>query len=302
MDHEQPLIEVSGLIKKFPNFTLGPIDCSLMPGEVLGLIGPNGAGKSTLLKLLMGFMQADAGTITMLGKSNIHTEPSIKQHIAYFSEDMRLYSGKTLLWHMQFFAKGFTEWDPVFAKQLAQRFELDIKQDCAHFSLGQRIKALLVLALARKPKVLIFDEPSTGLDPVARFELTATLFDVLLGDEVGLIFSSQYTQDVERLADRIAFIDQGRLISLEEKDTYLEKWRSLTLASAPTAPLPDGMYTMMHGFSKQVIVDTQYTPQREKLLTTQGLGVVHSQPLSLEEIFIQQTLITRSEKGVPNGY
>lgn len=302
MDYEQPLISAKGLTKQFGQFQLGPIDFSLMPGEVLGVIGPNGAGKSTLLKLLMGFMQSDGGELKILGQDAIHKHPDIKQHIAYFSEDMRLYAGKSLKWHMQLFAKGFRQWDQPFANQLTQRFELDGEQDCAQFSLGQRIKALLILALARRPKVLIFDEPSTGLDPVARFELTATLFDVLLGDEVALIFSSQFTQDVERLADRIAFIDQGRLISLEDKETYLEKWRSLTLASAPKAPLPAGMHTLMHGLSEQVIVDSQYSPARERLLAQQGLGVVHSQPLSLEEIFIQQTLISRLNKGARNGH
>lgn len=298
MSNPLPLIEARALAKHYSGFSLGPIDLSLMSGEVLGLIGPNGAGKSTLLKLLMGYLQPNSGELRVLGHTNIQNHAELKENIAYFSEDMRLQSGKTLQWHLQFFAKGFRRWDAEFALQLTERFELATHQDCAQFSLGQRIKALLVLALARRPKVLIFDEPSTGLDPVARFELTATLFDVLLGDDVGLIFSSQFTQDVERLADRIAFIDQGQLISLEEKDTYLEQWRSLTLASIPQVALPPGMFMMMHGFSEQVIVDSRYTPQREKQLASLGLGVVHSQPLSLEEIFIQQTLMTRCLKGV----
>ena len=169
------MLSMEGVNKRYPNFSLENFNLHVERGEILGLVGPNGAGKSTCLRLLMGFIQADSGRIQVMGKSMPEHCVSIKQEVAYISEDMRLYTDETIEWHMNFVKQFYPGWDAGFAAHILDKFDLNRNQKIKTLSLGQRIKSALLLALARRPKLLVLDEPSTGLDPVARFELTQAL-------------------------------------------------------------------------------------------------------------------------------
>ncbi len=123
---------------------------------------------------------------------------------------MRLLPHATLGWHMEFMKSIYPEWDGGYAATLVKRFNLRLEQNARSLSLGEHVKAALLLALARRPRLLILDEPTTGLDPVARHEVISEFMDVLRDDSRSILFSSHNTVDVERISDRITFIDRGR--------------------------------------------------------------------------------------------
>lgn len=291
------LVEMRSVVKRYPLFTLEHLDLTLPKGQIMGLVGPNGAGKSTILKLLVGFVKADEGVIRVLGLDIPREQIAVKQQVAYVSEEMRLFGEQTIEWHFQLVARFFSSWDPAYAAHIAARFDLNTRQTVKTLSLGQRIKTNLVLALARRPRLLILDEPSTGLDPVARYELTAELFELMLDEDNSVLFSSQFTQDVERLSDSIAFIDNGQLISCCDKETYMDQWKRIEISPTPTGALPQGLYCEQQGASSASLIDTAFQQDRLTQLKQAGMQVRQVCNLTLEEIFIQQVLIRRQHKA-----
>src|SRR5690606_19689247 len=134
-------------------------------GQILSFVGPNGAGKSTTIRILMALVRQDRGEVRVLGRSMPREQAVAKRDIGYMSEDMRLYSMKTLGWHMKFVASIHPGWDADYAATLLRRFHLNPEQPIRALSHGERTKATLLLVLARRPRLLLLDEPTTGLDP-----------------------------------------------------------------------------------------------------------------------------------------
>lgn len=297
MNKDDSLISMSGVTKAYEHFSMKNFNLQLGRGEVLGLIGPNGAGKTTCLRLIMGFTPADTGDIYVLGKNVNKDIVQIKQEVAYVAEDMRMFGNKSIAWHMEFFKSLYSTWDQTYANELLNTFDLLPQQTVNTLSLGQRIKSTLLLALARRPRVLVLDEPSTGLDPVARHELTSQLFQIMLNEEHSVIFSSQYTQDVERLSDRIVFIDDGEIISDQDKESYLDSWKRVDLPLEAESALVN--FTDIKEVSKNAlnvsVVHSQFTLETLEKYSALGITPAVSK-LTLEEIFIAQTLHRRVEK------
>ena len=205
-----PAIKVLGLAKNYADFQLRDINLELPTGQIMGLVGANGAGKSTIMRILIGLIQADSGEVSVCGYRAPEAQVAIKREVGYVSEDMRLYKAQTLRWHMDFISAVYPSWDEGYAQQLLKRFDLRPQQKLRGFSHGQRVKALLMLVLARRPRLLLLDEPTTGLDPVARIEVLEALADVLRDEARSVLFSSHNTMDVEQLSDSITFLHQGR--------------------------------------------------------------------------------------------
>ena len=130
---------------------------------------------------------------------------------------------------MRFVASIYPGWDAAYAETLLRRFNLHAEQTIKALSHGERVKATLLLVLARRPRLLLLDEPTTGLDPVARHEVLAELMDVVRDERRAILFSSHNTQDVEQISDQITFIDRGRIIDSSDKETFLDRWRRLHL-------------------------------------------------------------------------
>ena len=263
---------------------------------MLGLIGANGAGKSTCLRLIMGFLQAQSGSIHVLGRPMPQAMVEVKQMAAYVSEDMQLYERASLGWHLQWVSALFPTWDNAYAQHLLHVFQLDPQRLIKELSTGQRIKAALILALARRPQLLVLDEPTTGLDPVARHEFIRELFSIMLNEEHSVIFSSQYTQDVERLSDTIAFIDEGEILSRYDKEHYLDRWRRIRLQGA-SPELFEGLGLSLHNANcaaDELIVSDFSSSLEERILSKSP--AIKLENLSLEEIFIAQVLSRRAQR------
>jgi ABC-2 type transport system ATP-binding protein len=222
-------VQIRGVCKKYRHFTLGPVDLEVPEGRVLGLIGPNGAGKSTLLRILIGLVRSDAGDVRMLGRDMPADEVAIKARTAFVSDDMALYGAATLRWHMNWVAHMAGGWDPALAASLLSRLQLNPDQKIRGASRGQQVKALLLLALSRRPELLLLDEPTTGLDPLVRRDLIRLLTDSRR-DRHAMIFSSHQTDDVEGLADDVAFIHGGRVIAHGPVSTFVGSGRGLEAA------------------------------------------------------------------------
>lgn len=279
---------VSGLCKRYPQFELKDLNLSLPEGTVMGLVGVNGAGKTTLLRLLTGIAAPDAGQVEVLGRRLPEAQVAAKRDIGFASEDMRLYRSQSLDWHMQLMRQIYPAWDESYAQHLIQRFDLNPAQAMAGFSHGQRVKALLMLCLARRPRLLLLDEPTTGLDPVARMEVLESLADVLRDDQRSVLFSSHNTHDVEQLADSIAFLHRGQLIAHADKESFLDNWRRLLcLGQAPgnLKAWPELAQVRAAGSQIEIKVRAwrEDLPQR---LNAIGLSVQRADPMTLEDIFV----------------
>jgi ABC-2 type transport system ATP-binding protein len=205
-------VRLGGVRKKYAHFCLEGIDLDVSAGRTLGLIGQNGAGKSTLLRIIMGLVQADGGRVEVLGRPMPADERVVKTRIGFVSEDMALYGGATLRWHMAFVRPFYGSWDDTPAAALLDRLDLNPEQKVRGMSRRQQVKAMLLFALAHRPALLVLDEPTAGLDPLVRTEVLALL---RAAREEGrtILFSSHRGDDVSGLADDVVFVHEGRLLA-----------------------------------------------------------------------------------------
>jgi len=163
-------------------------------------------------------------------------------------------------------------------------------------SSGEQAKAALLLALARRPRLLILDEPTAGLDPVARHEVLTELMDVLRDENRSILFSSHNTVDVERISDRIAFIDRGRLIDSRDKEDFLERWRRIQLQVPPGTTLPEIPHVVSRVTDGQFVTLTT-NHFSDDTLARLGATVREVHRMSLEEIFVANVMHHREARG-----
>ena len=281
-------VQFDGVSKRYTHFTLEDIHLELPTGSIMGFIGANGAGKSTTIRILMGLVHQDKGSVQVLGHRMPADQAAAKLDIGFVSEDMRLYGAATLAWHMDFLRRIYPRWDQSYAESLARRFDLKPQQKIKGLSHGQRVKAALLLALARRPRLLVLDEPTTGLDPVARVEVLSELMAALADEERTILFSSHNTLDVEQISDQITFIDRGRIIDSDDKETFLDRWRRLRLVLPPDVVVPrlPGVVEVGGSGRLPVLTTNCFDPAMVSVCNDLGATVQAVDTMTLEEIFV----------------
>ncbi len=291
-------VQLEGVSKEYPHFKLADIDVELATGSIMGFIGANGAGKSTTIRILMGLVGPDRGRVHVLGQPIPERQAEAKRDIGFASEDMRLYGAATLAWHIGFARSIYPSWDAKYAEALLARFDLRPQQKIKGLSHGQRVKAALLLMLARRPRLLVLDEPTTGLDPVARQEVLGELMEVLRDEHRSIFFSSQNTLDVEQISDRITFIDRGRIVDAGDKESFLERWRRVRLDVPPGVVLPSlpGTVASLGSGRLSVITTSRYDPAMAAAYQDAGATVHAVDHMTLEEIFVANVLSRREGK------
>jgi ABC-2 type transport system ATP-binding protein len=191
----------------------------------------------------------------------------------------------------------YSSWDGDYAQLLLKRFGLRGEQKIKGVSHGQRVKAALLLVLARRPRLLVLDEPTTGLDPVARHEILRELTAAMADEGRTILFSSHHTQDVEQISDQITFIDRGRIIDSMDKETYLERWRRLWLEAPAGIELPalPGVIEVKQTGRLAIATANAFDPELPQAYERAGAHVQRVESMTLEEIFVANVERNRRE-------
>lgn len=206
------ILEIRNLTKKYKNFKLDDISFVIPKGFIMGFIGENGAGKTTTIKLIMNLLQKDAGEIKVFGKENVKHEREIKERIGFVYDDCFYYENLSIRDNGKIIAGFYKAWDwNVFNKYL-RKFNLDDKQKVKELSKGMKMKFAIAIALSHKAEFIILDEPTSGLDPVMRRQVLEMLQQVMEDENVGMLISSHITSDLERIADYITYIKNGKIV------------------------------------------------------------------------------------------
>lgn len=270
-------LEIKGLTKKFPGFTLENLNLILPAGCILGLIGENGAGKSTTIKLILDIIHKDSGTITILGRDSEDHLEITKEDIGVVMDELGLPACLNVREVGKVMAGIFRNWDDQAYRGYLK--DLDIPEDkkFKDFSRGMKMKLGIAIALSHKAKLLLLDEATSGLDPVARDQVVDMLEDFTRDESHAVLISSHIVSDLEKLCDYIAFLHKGKLMLMEEKDVLLEQYGIVHCDGARLETL-----------DKEAILHRKDSPYGSEALVRReafpaGLQV---SPVSIEELFV----------------
>jgi ABC-2 type transport system ATP-binding protein len=266
---------------------------SVRPGQVVGLLGKNGAGKTTLIRIALGLIEAQRGRVRVLGMDPLETPVEVKQRVGYVAEDQILPPGLKVTEVVELHRRLFPTWDAAMARSLIERFEVPLGSRIRTLSKGQARRVALLCAVAHRPEVLLLDEPASGLDPAARREFLETSIRFLNETGATILFSSHYMTDVERLADRIVMLHEGRVLV---DDTLDDMRETFSLALVPRGPTitRERLIGVEHCIAVRERTDTFHAvlrldPTRAQAELERALAVtdVRCRSLVLEDMFVE---------------
>lgn len=258
------ILKIKSLSKSLNDFYLGPLDLNIKRGSILGYIGENGAGKSTTIKLILGDMKKDSGQIYIFGKKIEDLTEDEKKKIAFVFEDFffpqELNINEVEKFHAMYYGNY---WEKEKFNKLVKRFNLPEKKKISTFSRGMKMKLSLTLALSHKAELLILDEATSGLDPVARDDILDILLEFIQDENNSIMISSHILSDLEKIADEIAFIHRGKLIFVESKDILEEEYGIVSLSKEEFESLDKSAIISVrdYKFGKECLVKKQLLPE-----------------------------------------
>lgn len=213
-------IEIRGLCKRYSAFTLNNVSFSLPGGAILGLIGENGAGKSTTIKCMLGLVTPDAGEVSLLGRAA--GDRALREDVGVVLDESSFHDILRAREMGKILSKIYKTWDSALFAQYLQKFSLPGDKPIKEFSRGMKMKLSIAAALAHRPKLLILDEATGGLDPVVRSEILDEFLSFIRDEDHAILLSSHITSDLEKIADYVAYLHDGQLVLSGEKDVLLE--------------------------------------------------------------------------------
>ena len=222
------ILDIVNLNKDFSDFSLNNVSFSLEKGSIMGFIGENGAGKTTTIKLILNAMTKSSGHIKIWGRDNIKDEVYVKSHIGYVPAEDYFMGNYNLLKHSRALSVFYDNWSEDIFNNYVHKWNLPLDQKISEFSKGTKTKAMFALALAHQPNLLILDEPTANLDPIARVDLLDTLRDFASDGEKSVLFSTHITSDLDKIADYVTLIHKGKIMASISMDKLEEKYIVLT--------------------------------------------------------------------------
>ena len=287
-----PLVDVQRLTRKFDSkVALDDLSLIVPRGGIFGLIGGNGAGKTTLIRHLLGMLKVQTGSVRMFGLDPVENPVGVLGRIGYLSEDRDLPNWMRIYELMRYTQAFYPNWDPKYAEELREAFDLDPKAKVKSLSRGQRARAGLLVALAHRPDLLMLDEPSSGLDPIVRRDILGAIIRTIADEGRTVFFSSHLLDEVERVADRVAIIHQGRILLTASMDEIKETHRRMTLRFQQTmsqAPALLGTLVCEGGGAEWTYVCSGESAQLRRAAEAIGATVVDDSSLTLDEIFVSR--------------
>lgn len=259
-------IEIKDLVKEFDGFKLGPINLNVPRGTIVGYIGQNGAGKSTTIKLLLGLLKKDSGDITLLEESNLDSIV-LKDRVGLVFDDLLLPEEMTLEDAEKFCSRVYSKWDSNLFYNHVKEFNLPMRKGIKNYSRGMRMKLAIAIALSHNAEILILDEATSGLDPIVREEILDLLLDFMQDENHTILISSHILSDLEKVADYIAFIYNGKILFMESKDELKENYGICTLSDEELKDVDKGAVIgrRIHAFGQEMLVKKSLMPKEIKL-------------------------------------
>ncbi|TAN24917.1 MAG: ABC transporter ATP-binding protein [Actinomycetota bacterium] len=281
------VVETKGLGKRYGRrWALSDCTLSIPPGRVVGLVGPNGAGKTTLLNLAIGLLAPTSGVIEVLG-GHPADGPSQLARVGFVAQETPTYSGLSVTDHLQMGAWLNPGWDNGLAIGRIQHLKLDPKQKAGKLSGGQRAQLALTLALAKRPELLILDEPVAGLDPLARREFLQVLMEAVAEHGVSVILSSHLVADLERVCDYLVVLVASRIQVAGEIESLLAGHRRLTGPRRDPSRLP----------ANYRVIEASHTDRQSSLIVATDERV-HDPVWTVEQIGLEDLVLAYMSRGV----
>lgn len=287
------VIETMQLSKKFGSTeAVDGLTFQVPEGSIFAYLGPNGAGKTTTIKTFMNILEPSSGSATVLGLDSRQLSPARLEQIGYVSENQELPLWMTLEYFLRYCRRFYPGWDPGLCEELLRRLELPPQRKLKHLSRGMRMKAALLSSIVYRPKLLVLDEPFSGLDPLVRDELVETILGIAADHNWTVFVSSHDLAEIENLATHVAYLDRGRIQFSEELTSLQARFRELEITCDQPPPMPSSWpsgwlrpevsSTMLRFVASDYSEDE--TPQRVKALfpTCRDIAI---RPLALRSIF-----------------
>jgi ABC-2 type transport system ATP-binding protein len=280
------------LTKRFRRVhALNGLTLSVPQGAVYALVGPNGAGKTTAIKILMNIITASSGRSEILGAPSSRIKGHRFESIGYVSENQEQPEWMTVNALLAYLRPFYPAWDRSLEAELVKQFNLPLDRKLRHLSRGMRMKAALASSLAYHPKLIVLDEPFTGLDPLVRDELIQGLLD--RAEESTIFVSSHDLAEIESFASHVAYVEEGHLRFAEELTSLVDRFREveLTFDSSPPLPAqpPDKWMQIRHSAAVIRFIDSRFDAQQSSAEILRLLGPARNitfSPMSLRSIFL----------------
>jgi ABC-2 type transport system ATP-binding protein len=286
----EPIISVSQVTRRFGAKTaLASVTISVPRGGVYGLVGANGAGKTTLIKHVLGLLRAESGAVRVFGLDPVADPVGVLSRIGYLSEEHDLPAWMRVGELVRYSRAFHPGWDDRYAKELRQAFGLDPAAKVKNLSKGQKARAGLLVALAHRPELLVLDEPSSGLDPVVRRDILEAIMRTIADEGRTVLFSSHLLDEVERVADHVTMISEGRIVLSAPLSAVIRSHRFVTVRLAESRSRPPAVAGVLRWDgegSEWTAVCRDDAGELEAAVVDSGGRIVAERGASLDEIFV----------------
>ncbi len=261
-----PILNVQGLCKRYERFFLDHVSFSLEEGYIMGFIGSNGAGKTTTLKGIMNIIHTDGGTVEIFGEKRNGNEEKLKQDIAFMTGETDYFLKKKVKNVSDVVRRFYSRWDDEAYESYLKRFDIDPEKKVEELSQGMRIKYALTLALSHRARLMILDEPTTGLDPVARDDLLELFQELVEKGDRSILFSTHITSDLEKCADFITYIHHGKIIESSSRDDLLDSYRIVSGSEEELKTVKSRLIAhRKNSFGFSGLIKTEYLTEADNL-------------------------------------
>jgi ABC-2 type transport system ATP-binding protein len=289
---DSSVVDIQHLTRRFDDkAALRDVTIQIPRGRVFGIVGENGAGKTTLIKHILGLYRAQQGSVAVFGMDPVKHPKEVLSRIGYLSEQPDFPEWMTIAQFMNYMAAFYPNWDHQYAAKLLELVSVDPQKKIRDLSKGQQARVGLCAAQAHRPELLVLDEPSSGLDPVARNEILAAVIRTVIHEGRSVLLSSHLLDEVERVCDHLLFFSKGQVLLSDSMETVLERHHQITLrfpGPLPWQALP-GVFNGVEDDGEWQLFCFADLEELSGLLQRQGAEILGTRRLTLNEAFLARS-------------